>query len=225
VLGGVGVLFADALLYPDKEPEPGLKGRSAADQLVGIGLTVGSGALGAVRNLVEAAILQEDDFEPGALLLAESVLSAALVLPVGLLLYGVTELDERLDAIEDFSLANLMATFQQRAAFAVFPCFLLVSYGKDAGKFWMIKHASALRQKVLALLFPFGTWAVGLAVFYSGGQSHRPAIGAGWTSPSSAWQLAGFVVILLANVVFVMLKSKTSLPARLCAKIDSCCCS
>lgn len=225
VLGGVGVLFADALLYPDKEPEPGLKGRSAADQLVGIGLTVGSGALGAVRNLVEAAILQEDDFEPGALLLAESVLSAALVLPVGLLLYGVTELDERLDAIEDFSLANLMATFQQRAAFAVFPCFLLVSYGKDAGKFWMIKHTSALRQKVLALLFPFGTWAVGLAVFYSGGQSHRPAIGAGWTSPSSAWQLAGFVVILLANVVFVMLKSKTSLPARLCAKIDSCCCS
>ena len=159
----------------------------------------------------------------GALLLAESVLSAALLLPVGLTLYAVTELDEKLDRIEDWSFANMMATFHQPVAYAIFACFVAVSYGKDAGKFWLIKHTSALRQKVLALLFPFGTWAVGLAVFYSGGRHNQPVLGAGWTSPSSAWQLAGFVIILLANVVFVMLKSKTSLPARLCAKIDSCC--
>ena len=201
-----------------------MQGRSARDQLIGIGLTVASGALGAVRNLVEAAILQEDDFEPGALLLAESVLSAALLLPVGLTLYAVTELDEKLDRIEDWSFANMMATFHQPVAYAIFACFVAVSYGKDAGKFWLIKHTSALRQKVLALIFPFGTWAVGLAVFYSGGKRHDPALGGGWSSPRSIWQLAGFVTILLANVVFVLLKSKTSVAARLCARVDACCC-
>jgi len=218
---GVGLLFADVLLFPGDQ---GNEERSGRDQLMGIGLTIASGALGAIRNLVEAAILQEDDFEPGALLLAESVLSAALLAPIGAIAYGVIEARPLWDHVEDWSRANMMATFKQPAALVIFACFLVVAYGKDAGKFWLIKHTSALRQKVLALLFPFGTWAVGLAVFYSGGHDHRPAFGSGWVEPSSYLELAGFITILLANVVFVMLKSPNSVSARLCKKIDNNCC-
>merc|ERR1711957_162597 len=85
-----------------------------------------------------------------------------------------------------------------------------------------IKHASALRQKVLALLFPFDTWAVSLATYYLlAGWRHVPTLGAEWDMTSSWVELAAFTLILGANVVFVLLKEKTSCPARWCAKVDA----
>ena len=40
--------------------------------------------LGAWRNIIESSILEDDDFPPGALLLAESLLSACMLFPLGM---------------------------------------------------------------------------------------------------------------------------------------------
>ena len=82
---------------------------------------------------------------------------------------------------------------------------------------------SALRQKVLALLFPFGTWTIGLIVFYVAGHRYTPSIGVAWQNPSSLIELSGFVVILVGNAIIVLLKSNPrSRLSRCCAKIDRC---
>lgn len=198
----------------------------SADMVVGVALACGSGVLGAWRNLLEAAILSEDDFPPNALLLAESALSALLMLVLGGAAFAFAELTPLADDYEDDSFANMIGMLQQPLAPAVLLGYMLFSYGKDSGKFWLIKHVSALRQKVLALLFPFGTWAIGLLTYYVGGSGHVPSIGVGWAMPSSLIELGGFLLILGANVVMVQLKSKAppGMVGRCCAALDRCRC-
>ena len=102
----------------------------------------------------------------------------------------------------------LAATLANPAALVFLVFFWLTAYVKDAGKFWLIKHASALRQKVVAIGFPFGTWACGLVAFYVlGGSTRDPAIGTRWSAPSSGVKLVGFVIIFAANVAFLLFKS------------------
>ena len=98
----------------------------------------------------------------------------------------------------------LAATLGNPAAVTFLVLFWLTAYVKDAGKFWLIKHASALRQKVVAIGFPFGTWACGLLAYYAlGGRRYEPFIGTRWSAPSSAVKLVGFLIILTANVAFL----------------------
>jgi len=200
------------------------EGPAAADQAIGISLACVAGALGAWRNLAEAAILQDGGMPGSALLLAESILSALLLGGAGVVAFAVAESVPRLDAKEDASLDNMVRLLSLPIVPPMLVAYLLCAYGKDAGKFWLIKHASALRQKVLALLFPFGTWAVSLATFYlAAGRRHVPTLGSAW-DPASSWvEAAAFMLILGANVVFVRLKERTSCPARWCAKIDARC--
>ena len=115
-----------------------------------------------------------------------------------------------MDQVEDASLDNFNHLSHKPLAILFFVLYLFSAYGKDAGKFWLIKYTSAMRQKVLALLFPVGTWVIGLIIYYMGGNQHLPTLGVAWDSNSVAtWvQLVCFVVIILANVIYVTLKKK-----------------
>ena len=241
VMGGVAILALNAVLFkpPAAAEEVGAEkgsgeggsgeggsaeGAAVADQAIGISLACVAGALGAWRNLAEAAILQDGGMPASALLLAESSLSALLLGGAGAVAFAVAQSVPRLDAKEDASLENMVRLLSLPIVPPMLVAYLLCAYGKDVGKFWLIKYASALRQKVLALLFPFGTWAVSLATFYlAAGRRHSPTLGSAW-DPASSWvEAAAFILILGANVVFVRLKEKTSCPARWCAKIDARC--
>lgn len=191
-------------------------------QGIGAALAVLSGVIGAFRNLAEAAILDDDGMPPDALLLAESVLSVAALVPLVLLAGAVIGSVDGAEQREAFN--NLRLTLAKpEAAVVAFFC-AVTAYGKDAGKFWMIKYTSAQRQKMLAVIFPFVTWLIALVVYYSGGRSHVPAFGAGYTPEGSSIELLGFALIIAANVTIVMLKDKASLPALWCAKLDAACC-
>lgn len=155
------------------------------------------------------------------MLLAESAISAAVLLPIGLVFYGICDGVKAMDLYEDASLANLIATLRKPGAVPALLVFLLTAYGKDAGKFWLIKYTSALRQKVLALLFPVGTWAIGLMIYYVGGLHHTPALGVPWQDHKSLIELLGFSVIIAANVIIVLLKVKNSCVAR-CCRVTGC---
>ena len=235
VMGGVAILALNAVLFKTPAAEEvgaekgsgeggSGEGAAVADQAIGISLACVAGALGAWRNLAEAAILQDGGMPGSALLLAESSLSALLLGGAGAVAFAVAQSVPRLDAKEDASLENMVRLLSLPIVPPLLVAYLLCAYGKDAGKFWLIKYASALRQKVLALLFPFGTWAVSLATFYlAAGRRHSPTLGSAW-DPASSWvEAAAFILILGANVVFVRLKEKTSCPARWCAKIDARC--
>jgi len=118
------------------------------------------------------------------------------------------ELNPALDAGEDASFDNLAHTLNQPIAVPLLILYLCSAYGKDWGKFWLIQKTSALRQKVLALLFPCGTWVLGLATYYFGGRNHVPTLGETWQMPNSLIELGGFSIIIVTNVAFVMLSRK-----------------
>lgn len=215
VLLGIAILLLNVLVlgHGGHRFAPG-------NQAIGALIAILSGVIGAFRNLAEAAILDDDDMPPDALLCAESVLSVAIFIPLALLLGIVLNAVDSVRQQE--ALSNLSMTLAKPAAVIVaFGC-ALTAYGKDAGKFWMIKYTSAQRQKMLAVMFPFVTWALGLLVFYAGGRWHVPAFGAGF-SPASIIELLGFAFIIGANITIVMLKDKASLAAVWCAKVDAAC--
>lgn len=179
---------------------------TAADQALGLLLSCLAGLLGAARNLVEAALLGDASLPPSALLLAESALSSAVCVPLTPLML--------LNPRNSAALDTLTAVFvDQSWAPCTFALYLICAYGKDAGKFWLIKHSSLLRQKLLALTFPFGTWLFGISVYYGGGWRLLPPQGVEVEVPSSLVQLLGFVIILLSNVAYIQLKAPTAAPA------------
>ena len=211
VVVGVTIIFVNVLCFKD-----GGHKFAPGNQALGVLMACVAGGLGAARNLLEAALLDDEDFPPGALLLAESMVSALAAIPLGAILFaslgsGLTD-----------SLDNLRVTAKETAFTPIVLSIMVTAYGKDAGKFWMIKYTSAQRAKVLALVFPFGTWAVGLAVFYAGGRNHSPHFGLGFEWPGSFVLLIGFMIILISNLCIILLKMKM-LPW--CTTIDkNCCC-
>ena len=207
---GVGVVIVADLVWRSET----VRTTSTLQQAAGISLALGAGFLGAWRNILEEYILKDASFPSSTLLMCESYWSAIAVAACAPLLVALTgsgEADEA-GALEQTAEGNadgaLAATLANPAAVVFLVCFWLTAYVKDAGKFWLIKHASALRQKVVAIGFPFGTWACGLLAFYGlGGRHHHPFIGTRWSTPSSGVKLIGFVIILAANVAFLLFKS------------------
>ena len=208
--GSLGVVTAAVVvlaLLDTWRSASGDEGGSAAQQdggaAIGVLLAILSGVLGAWRNLLEAMILQDMDFPASALLLAESLLSASAWL---LLLPLLAVLNPR----NASSLRLLGTAFAHPAAVAVFALHNVASYGKDAGKFWFIKFGSPLRAKLISLIFPFGTWLISLSVYYAGGHAQTPHIGHGFEVPFSVVELLAFLVILVANVFFILKKGVAS---------------
>ena len=69
---------------------------------------------------------------------------------------------------------------------------------------WLVKYRSPLRAKLMALLFPFGTWLIMIVCFHAGGRALKPVIGHAFELPFSLLQLAGFLTILVANILFIL---------------------
>ena len=220
---GAGFVIVSDLIWNGDDA----RSTSSLQQAAGISLALGAGFLGAWRNILEEYILQGARFPSSALLMCESYLSAIAVAACAPVLAahidGATDSDDGSGGPD--ASGALAATLSNPAALVFLPLFWLTAYIKDAGKFWLIKHASALRQKVVAIGFPFGTWACGLLVFYVlGGRDHHPSIGTAWSAPSSGVKLVGFVIILAANSAFLLFRSGhtcASLVAPLRANLDT----
>lgn len=204
---GVGVVIVADLVWSDEA----IRSTSTLQQAAGISLALGAGFLGAWRNILEEYILKAASFPSSTLLMCESYWSVIAVAACAPLLatYINAATDSASSAVGADASGALATTLASPAALVFLVFFWLTAYVKDAGKFWLIKHASALRQKVVAICFPFGTWACGLLVFYAlGGRNHHPSfIGTRWSTPSSGVKLIGFVIILAANVAVLLFKS------------------
>ena len=200
-VGVVVVVVADVRRPPGVETKDS---SSILEQVVGISLALAAGHLGAWRNVFEEGILKEQGLPSSALLMCESFLSAMTMGCTAPLLWGII----RSDTGDSAGTAALVRTFASPLGLTFLVLFWLSAYVKDAGKFWLLKNASPLRQKMVAMAFPFGTWAVGLLVFYCfGGRDHVPFLGARWSMLTSDIKLLGFITILAANVAFVLFKS------------------
>merc|ERR1712137_899507 len=134
----------------------------------------------------------EDNFPDGALLMFESWISAILVLLVGVSLGMVTQFDDVHDTWQKVQKLEVMV-------FLVLFC--VAAYGKDAGKFKVVKYASSMVAKILALIFPCGTWALSLVAHLVQG-----AIGEPWKGADSSVRLVGFVMVVVSGCVFVKKK-------------------
>mmetsp|Transcript_41065 Transcript_41065/g.109537 ORF Transcript_41065/g.109537 Transcript_41065/m.109537 type:complete len:455 (+) Transcript_41065:178-1542(+) len=196
VVLGVVVVVLRAVLFV-QFGQSGNQG--VADQAIGLTMITVSGIMGGLRNVVEAALLQDDGLSGSALLLAESSLSAIILAPLCAVLAGVlagTGMEQRASS-------NLQAALGMCWRVALLLMFIVSSYGKDAGKFFLVKWASALGAKMLALLFPVGTWMIDLCLYYAGGGHHDPKLGVPWFVAASWLQLGGFALIIGANVYFL----------------------
>lgn len=163
-------------------------------EFVGIVFIAASGILGAMRNAIEEILLVDYDFPDGALLMAESYISAFLVSLVAIATVfsaGFEAFDRAIRDCADWGVAASLCLF------------LIASYGRDAGKLKVVKRSSAMFAKVLALVLPFGTWLICLlAYILSSGK-----IGESWENPSSWVRLIGFVVITVSSAMFFKRKN------------------
>lgn len=136
-------------------------------------------------------------------MLAESFVSAALLvavfLPVLLAIPGsITALAQLCTALGRHPLYSSL----------VFALYLVGCYGKDFGKFWFTRNGSSMHAKIIALLYPFGTWGFELLLYYGlGGQHAEPEQGVPWTRAS--WlNLLGFSVVLVGTAGYLLASKK-----------------
>jgi hypothetical protein len=177
-----------------------------ARQNVGMALSCIAGALGAWRNLIEASLLQGAMLPSGALLFAESLLSAVLFASLGFVIWLVCDLMPNTSHEErsTWALFTFAFNLHRTLALSTLALYFATAYVKHAGKLWLLKNASALRQKLLALLSPIGTWAISLVAWnlpFDSDGIH--VLGRPWISPQSDIELGGFALILLATYVLV----------------------
>ena len=125
VVVGVIIVVAVDLVWRGggQTPTAGL-----SQQVVGLALVMAAGWFGAWRNIIEAAILQDDDLPSAALLLAESCLSAVVLSPMAVVLVATGN-----------STSNLSDTMLAPGGIPFLVLFVLTAYAKDAGKFWLLK--------------------------------------------------------------------------------------
>lgn len=202
---GNGVVFCSSYLSSTKSTD----GFGAKGALIGSAMVVTSGLLGAVRNVVEEVLLQDDGMTEGSLLLVESWISLACAVVLGL---GLSSADV-LDALHE---PQYWRAFLWPWTATFFVGFLVTSYGKDLGKLKVTKHGGAVLAKVLSLLFPFFTWACTLLAYYI---SRGHSIGSGWSSPWSWMRLAGFFIISAGCGLYVLERSKLKRREK-AAKLD-----
>merc|ERR1712136_421618 len=194
MLGDVLIVFADVALSDGSRS----RGRDASTvrQVIGVILVVLSGVSGAFRNAVEEMILVDYNFPSGALLMVESWVSAAISLILVILMM-----------IFNFSDSKLVDTLQH-SIFTIpgaifFVLFLITSYGREGGKLKVMKYTSGMVSKVLALIFPFGTWVISLMAYYVSTRIGGNVIGEAGTALQFVLRLIGFFMILVFCVLFV----------------------
>lgn len=199
LLGDVIITVADSVDWNgDKNDDPD-SSSSDSKKIVGIVIICLAGMMGGVRNIIEEMILQDGHFPDGALLMVESWVSAFFVLMIAV---GMGWYSEWAD------FGNQMKYFFTSPVVGFFLIFLVTAYGKDAGKLKVVKYASAIVAKVLALLFPFGTWVLSILGWYITKAAGGTQVGEPLLWPQSLLRLVGFLVITVSTIIFVKLKKK-----------------
>jgi len=173
--------------------EPGVEGPVA----VGVALACTSGFLGALRNVVEEALLQEDNLSTGALLMAESWISFLGVAVTTLAWQGFC--GQLAGFIHE--LGSICATAE---VWPILLALMFCTYGKDFGKLFVTKYASALTAKVCSMLFPIVTWILSLITF----AGTHGSFGEGLDAVASPIRLAGFSIVAGSCAAFVVLQKR-----------------
>merc|ERR1712232_1254576 len=185
---GLLIVCAEDIVFADAYAAVG----DNRKQKFGIGLSVLCGVLGGFRNTVEEKILQGDNFPDGALLMVESWCSCFLMIPVYVMLASVNTPDD----------PGAIGLVQDPFILVCLVFFAITSWGKDAGKLKVTKYGSAILVKVVALLFPFGTWILSLSAYpMSSYLLPSRRIGESWSGDSFI-RLVGFLVILVFAYIF-----------------------
>jgi len=192
-MGGLSLVMVSTLLGGNAQGDSS----TFAFQVIGLSLSIGSGLIGAVRNVLEEHILQGDDLTAGGLLLTESYISLFALLVMNICWKGFH------NELTSFTL-EMLKVFSCPPVWALLPLIMGCTYGKDFGKLVVVKRGNALLAKVLTLLFPVVTWVISLTVFFiSAG-----VFGEGFDTSAGWLRLAGFAVVAVASISFVRQKKK-----------------
>jgi len=187
VLMGNGLVFAASILTSESSSNT-----DKSDDFLGLTLSVFSGFFGAIRNMIEETLLQDDGMTNMSLLLVESVVSLIFALIVGVALMEIT----------DHQMSSYWSKWTTAGVIPAVCMFVIFIYGRDFGKLKLMKYSSAIIAKIVSLVFPFGTWALSLLVYYSVTEGNEHAIGDGWHNPWSFLRLAGFILIVVSVFFF-----------------------
>jgi len=76
--------------------------------------------------------------------------------------------------------------------------FVLFMYGRDLGKLKLTKYSSAVTAKIVALVFPFGTWTLMLLTNFCMANEKQHRFGSSWNVPWSFLRLAGYITIIVS---------------------------
>jgi len=137
-------------------------------------------------------------------MMAESLVSSAFLI---LLLPVLMAIDGSMDALSNLAVALGRHPWYTAGVFCLY---LIGCYGKDYGKFWFVRHESALTAKMIALLYPYGTWFFELLLYHAfGGKDAEEMQGVPWTRAS--WlNLLGFSIVLVGTAGYLLASKKKS---------------
>jgi len=187
VLVGNGLVFAVTILIKASSDNT-----ENGDYWLGLVLAVFSGVVGGTRNIIEEVLLQDYGMTDSSLLLVESALSFFLAVIVGALLLMIV----------DPAISRYWKTWTSTGVIPTVFLFVIFSYGRDLGKLKLTKYSSAVTAKVIAVLFPFGTWALSLLIYYLVSEGKEHPVGDRWYNPWSFLRLAGFILIVVSVYFF-----------------------
>jgi len=159
-----------------------------SDSYIGLILACSSGVLGAIRNIMEEILLQDYGMTDNALLLLESLISFLSAGIAGVVLLQVFDLKIR----------EYLKTWNTTGVIPAVCMFVMFMYGRDLGKLKLTKFSNAVTAKIVALVFPFGTWTLTLLIYFCATDRKGHPLGSAWHVPWSFVRLAGFVVIVIS---------------------------
>ena len=114
--------------------------------IVGIGLLIFVCAIGAIKNIIEEILLQDEDFKSTFVIGIESAISLAIMIVVNIILYFVDPfgVDEKNDELDE----GLRYIFAYTAFIIIFSFYLFTVFSKDTLQMKVTKLTSSLTRYV-----------------------------------------------------------------------------
>lgn len=164
------------------------RGEETSDAPFGLILACVSGILGGVRNTMEEMLLQDEGLTDNALLLIESAVSLFSSVIAGLVILKIL----------DPNLSEYRTMWRTAGVVPTVCVFVLFCYGRELGKLKLTKYSSAVTAKIVSLVFPFGTWALTLLIYFCVTEGEYHPLGGPWNMPWSFLRLAGFILTVIS---------------------------
>lgn len=173
---------------------------------IGIAILIASGFIGAMRNTVEEVLMQHKDpsqcFDSDFLVGMEAIIAFLYMLLIGVVLVFTVyfPFDKSSNEVIARDWTSAHVTSGVIAVLCVtFVLFMASKYGRHTGSMRIAGMTSSLTRKFVQQLYPIGTWALSLIVYYA----YSATYGEEWDHQQSSIRAVGFLFVIVGTYLYI----------------------